>query len=400
MCKEAKILLAVNALFTFAMGLSSVFVNVFFWRETGNFKVIVIYNLMHYMIMPFTFFLGGMIAKKKNGIWSLRIGLLLYALFYVAILVIKIKTPAVIYGLGILFGAATGFYWLAYNTLSFDFTCMTNRDTFNGFNGSFAGVASAAAPIISGYIISRYTNFKGYNIVFIATLILFITLILISLIMKCKNYGSSLNIKKIFKRNSDDWSTFRKTTYLWGLRDSTIGFVINILIIQTTGSELSLGKLTLMASLLSAASFTLVQKIIKPPKRRLSIYIGTIGSLVAVMAVVLKVSYSTLLIFTIMDAFFLPFFLIQFSSSTCNIIERNREQDMRIEYIINKDIAINAGRTTSAVVLLLLLITIKNPSILKVYLVLIAIAPVVSGYFLRKLKSVLEGTTPDKPQDN
>lgn len=396
MCKEAKILLAVNALFTFAMGLSSVFVNVFFWRETGNFIVIVIYNLMHYITMPFAFFVGGIIAKRKNGIWSLRMGLFLYAAFFVCILLISSKAALVIYALGILFGAATGFYWLAYNTLSFDFTCITNRDTFNGFNGSTAGVASAVAPISSGYIISRFIGFKGYNIVFTITLIIFVILLLISIIMKCKNYGSKLNTKKIFRRNSNDWSIFRKSTYLWGLRDATIGFVINILIIQTTGSELSLGKLTLMASLLSAASFALVQKIIKPPKRRLAIYIGTIGSLIAVLAVVFKVNYSTLLIFTIMDALFLPFFMIQFSSATCNIIERSGEEDMRIEYIINKDIAMNFGRTTSALLLIILLTTINKPYILKIYLIFIAFAPVVSGYFMRKLKAVLEGIDVDK----
>ena len=65
MCKNAKVLLVVSALFAFAMGLSGIFINVFFWRETSSFIVIVIYNLIHYIVTPITFVLAGMLAKRK-----------------------------------------------------------------------------------------------------------------------------------------------------------------------------------------------------------------------------------------------------------------------------------------------------------------------------------------------
>ena len=58
-------MLGVSALFAFAMGLSGIFVNVFFWKETSNFIVIVIYNLIHYIITPITFILAGALAKRK-----------------------------------------------------------------------------------------------------------------------------------------------------------------------------------------------------------------------------------------------------------------------------------------------------------------------------------------------
>lgn len=391
MCREAKVLLAVSALFTFAMGLSGIFVNVFFWRETGNFIVIVIYNLTHYIFTPVTFIIGGIIAKRKNGIWSLRLGLILFALFYSLLLLIGNKGTLYIYLLGILNGLASGFYWLAFNTLSFDFTCTENRDTFNGFNGSCGGIAAAIAPITSAFIISRYSSFKGYSIVFFTTLTLFLVLVVISMFLKCKNYGSKIDYNKVFSKNCEEWSIIRKCTFLWGFRDVIISFVINILIIQTTGSELSLGKLTLIASLLSASAYVLVQKIIKPPKRRLSILIGTIGSFIAVCVAASNITYASLLIYVIMDAFFLPFFIIQLSSSTFNVINRAHDENMRIEYMINKDIAINSGRVISSVILLLLLMIFRNSSILKIYLIFIALAPIASGYFLRKLKNVLEG---------
>jgi MFS transporter, YQGE family, putative transporter len=397
MCREAKILLAVSALFTFAMGLSGIFINVFFWKQTNSFTTIVIYNLLHYITTPIAFIASGTLAKRKNGIWALRLGLMIYALFFGMILFAGSRGVVYMYILGAVYGLGSGCYWLAFNTLSFDFTCMDNRDTYNGFNGSCAGIAAAAAPITSAYIISSFSGGKGYNIVFTMTLSIFIILIFISLLLKCKNYGSKINWKISFSRNCDEWSAIRKATTMWGFRDVTIGFIVNILIIETTKSELSLGKLTLMAALLSSASYVLVQKIIKPDKRRLAVIIGTLGSFAAVLGLVYNVTYGTLLLYVMMDAFFLPFFIIQLSSSTFNVINRAHDEDMRIEYMINKDIAINCGRIISAMILLILLYIFKNTSILKVYLLFIGLAPVAAGFFLRKLKAVLEGEcTPEK----
>ncbi|MBV7275574.1 MFS transporter [Clostridium thailandense] len=394
MCRNAKILLIVSALFSFAMGLSGIFISVFFWKETSSFVVIVIYNLIHYITTPITFVLAGILAKKKNGIWSLRLGLLMYAVFYALILFIGNKGIIYIYCLGIIFGMAIGFYWLAFNTLSFDFTHVNNRDTFNGFNGSCSGISAAIAPITSAYIISRFSGLKGYRVVFLLTLIIFLVLFLVSGALKCKNYSNELNFKKIFSRNCDEWGIIRISTFFWAFRDVIIVFIVNILIMETTGSELSLGKFALISSLVSSAVFILVQKVIKPPYRKVSIYIGTIGTFLAIAALVVKITNNTLFIYTVLDAFAIPFFLIQLSSSTFNVINKTNEENFRIEYMINKDIVLNSGRVISSTILVFLLNSFKNSySILKIYLIVIGLLPLISGYFLGKLKSVLEGTT-------
>lgn len=391
MCRDTKLLFIVSALFTLAMGISGVFVNVFFWKQTSDFSVIVIYNLTHYLATPVTFVIGGMIAKRKNGVWSLRIGLMLYAVFYALIAFWGDGAAKQIYFLGVLIGLATGFYWLAYNTLSFDLTNTKNRDTFNGLNGSIGGIVSAVTPMVSAYIINRFGGLRGYRIVFFITLVLFVILFLLSLILKCKTYGSRLDFKRCFSKNTEEWSIIRKATAIWGFRDVIIGFIINILIIQITNSELSLGTITFTASLISSASYWLVQRIIKPKRRKLSILIGGLGTFIAVFGLVMNVSFTTLIFYVVMDAFFLPFISIQLSSSTFNVIDRAHEEDMRIEYMINKDFVLNLGRTISSLILLLLISVFKDPSILRAYLLFIGVIPLVSAYFLRKLTRTLEG---------
>jgi YQGE family putative transporter len=368
------------------MGLSNIFVNIFFWKQTNEYVVIAIYHLMHYITTPITFILAGILAKRKNGIWSLRIGLLAYVLFFILILFWGSKGTYYIYFLGVIYGMATGFYWLAFNTLSFDFTHMNNRDTFNGFNGCCAGIAAAISPMISAYIISSFSGIKGYNLVFTVTLATFVALTLVSLLLRCKNYGHSLDFKKAFSRNCEEWSTVRIATALWGFRDVIIVFLVNILTIETTGSELSLGKLTLISSLISSASYVLVQRIIKPPRRKQAIVMGVLGSAIAVLALTVNVVYGTLVFYIMMDAFFLPFFLIQLNSATFNVIDGNHEKNMRIEYMINKDLVLNGGRVISVFILITLLSLFKSNGVLKFYLLFLGLIPIVSGYFLRRLK--------------
>lgn len=385
MCKEAKILLLVSGLFTFAMGLSNIFINVFFWNRTNDFIVIAIYNLMHYLATPITFIVAAYIAKKKNAIWPLRIGLLSYVFFYSLLLFIGNKGVQYIYILGILYGFAAGFYWFAFNALSFDFTNLYNRDTFNGYNGACAGAFASIAPVTSAFIISRFEGSRGYNIVFGITLLLFIILIITSSLLKSVNYSSKLNIRKVFFTNCEQWKVIRKSIVSWGFRDVIIVFIINIWVIETTKSELTLGGLALLAGLISSSSYIIVQKIIKPARRKMAILIGTLGSFIAVIGLVINVNLSTLIFYVVMDAFFLPFFIIQQNSSTFNVIDLAHEEDMRIEYIINKDIALNGGRIISSIILIIFLYFFDHLSILKIYLAFIGVAPLVSAYYLRKV---------------
>lgn len=391
MCREAKILLVMSSLFTFGMGLSGIFVNVFFWKQTNDFIVIAVYNLIQYIVTPMAFLLGGILAKRKNGILSLRIGLGMFVAFYSVLLLIGRMGVGYIYLLGVIYGIAMGFYWLAFNTLSFDFTGLNNRDTFNGYNGSFCGITAAVAPLISGYIIKSFGGIKGYNIIFLTTLSIFIMLIFMSILLKCKSYGSKVDYKKAFLRNGTEWETVRKATVLWGFRDVIIVFLVNILIIETTKSELALGKLTLMGCLSGSLSYVLVQRIIKPRRRRMAIYIGTIFSFVAIWGLVYRVSYFSLLLYILMDAFFIPFFLIQLSSSTFNVISRAKEESMRIEYMINKDFALNTGRIISSIILLIMLIKFNDLKALKGYLIFIGLCPVFAGMLLSRLRRILEG---------
>ncbi|WP_099187313.1 MFS transporter [Tepidibacter mesophilus] len=386
MSKEAKILLIVSGLFTLAKGLSNVFVNIFLWKKSNDFILISQYNLIQYIFLPISFTIAGWLAKKKNGIWSLRIGIVFYILFFILILLIKDRIIKYIYPLGILFGVAGGFYWLAFDVLSFDFTSTNNRDTFNGYNGFIAGISAAIAPFTAAYIIERSNNTAGYMIVFALSLICFIILILISLLLRSKHYKEKLDFKKIIGSNNFEWNNLRKSTAAWGLRDVVILFLLNILIYKTTKSEMELGKLFLIAYLISSASYILEQKFIKPNRRTFALHIGAIFMFISVLGLVIKINYSSILFFIILDAMSVPFFYVPMTSATFNVLAQHHEDNMRIEYIISRDIALNTGRILCTTLLMILLTFIKNDRVLNYFLLFIGSGQLIALYFLRKIK--------------
>lgn len=386
MSKKAKILLVISAIFTLAMGLSNVFVNIFLWKKSNNFMVIAQYNLMHYVLVPPTFILAGWLSKKKNGIWSLRLGILFFIVFFGFILFLRNSVTRYVFPIGALYGIAAGFYWLAYHVLSFDFTSTENRDSYNGFNGSISGVCGAIAPITSAYIIEKNTLNNGYTIVFSTSLILFVILIGISFMLKADNYGTKLKFSRIISSNCMDWRNLRKSIFAWGFRDVIIGFLIIVLVFKATGSELAVGKFSLYASLISSTAFYVEQKIIKPKLRLVSMFFGAIFMFIAVWGLVANISYGSLILYMIMDAAFVPFFLVPLASASFNIISTQHEEDLRVEYIINKEIMLNSGRIVSISILLALLSFYANADSLNYFLFFIGFAQLVSLIFLRRLK--------------
>ncbi len=385
MSKKAKILLCVSGLFTLAIGLSNVFVNVFLWKKSGDFITIAQYNLMHYIFIPITFIQAGWLSKKKNGIWSLRLGIGFFVIFFVTILLLRENMLEYIYLIGILYGIAAGFYWLAFHTLSFDFTATDNRDTFNGFNGCIVGVCGAIAPLIAAYIIKRNEDITGYTIVFAISLGLFVILILVSLLLRSENYGKKLEFGKLLNSYCKDWEELRKSITAWGMRDVVMLFLITILIFKTTGSEWTLGKLSFFWYLLSALSYALEQKFIKPKSRMFSMYMGAILIFIPVIGLVVEISYTTLLVYIILEGIFIPFFLVPVMSASFNVINSNHEEGLRVEYIINKEIALNLGRAVSTSILILLLMFIKGDKALNYFLLFIGSMQFVALYFLRRV---------------
>jgi YQGE family putative transporter len=89
-----------------------------------------------------------------------------------------------------------------------------------------------------------------------------------------------------------------------------------------------------------------------------------------------------------MDAFFLPFYIVQLTSATFNVINQAHEEKLRIEYMINRDIVLNSGRIISTGILIFMLVVFKNSFALKFYLLFMGAASLIAGSILKKLNYI------------
>ena len=171
--KDLIFLLIIGGLYSLSIALSNTFVNVYIWKQTEDFFQIAIYNLTVVIFQPLTFILAGKMAKKVDRMIVFRIGIIFLAVFYATVLITGTNANRFLILLGAILGIGYGFYWLAFNVLTFEITEPETRDFFNGFLGVLNSVGGMIGPLLAGVIISRLTGFIGYTIIFIISLGLF-----------------------------------------------------------------------------------------------------------------------------------------------------------------------------------------------------------------------------------
>nr|WP_313782020.1 hypothetical protein [Paenibacillus larvae] len=102
-------LLTVNGLFSAANALSGTFMGVYLWKAKNDFATIGWFMLVTHFTMALTFWLAGKWVKEHNKMIVLRLGIALFALFYLLLLYFGVNSVRHILLLGFVQGMASGF---------------------------------------------------------------------------------------------------------------------------------------------------------------------------------------------------------------------------------------------------------------------------------------------------
>ena len=354
--KDLIMLLLIGGLYSLSIALSNTFVNIYIWKQTEDFFQIGIYNLLVVVFQPLTFIFAGRIAKKIDRIMVLRLGVIFLAVFYICVLAIGDQASKFLVFLGALLGIGYGFYWLAYNVLTFEITEPETRDFFNGFLGILSSLGGMIGPLLAGFIISQLPQFYGYTVIFIISLSLFGVATVLSFFMKKRPAQGNFYLKSIFserKRNSN-WKLVSNAKFFQGIREGIFAFVINIYVFLATESEMALGTYAFVNSIVSFITYFLAGRYIKEKLRKRSMLVGGILLFVSVFLIIIKVSYPLLLLYSAIVAFAYPIVLVPFLSTSYDVIGQGwKGAEMRIEYIVVKELFLNGGRVFSVIVFLI-----------------------------------------------
>ncbi len=98
--RDLMLLLSIGGLYALSMALSNTFVNVYLWKQSGEFVDLALYNLAAVVFQPITFILAGRWAKKIDRVVVLRLGVSSLSVFFFTVLFLGEKANQFLLVLG------------------------------------------------------------------------------------------------------------------------------------------------------------------------------------------------------------------------------------------------------------------------------------------------------------
>ncbi|MGM0828360.1 MAG: MFS transporter [Bacillota bacterium] len=386
--RDLTLLLLIGGLYSLSIALSNTFVNIYLWKQSGEFIDLGIYNLTVVIFQPLTFILAGRWAKKVDRVIVLRFGVIFLALFYISVLSFGESAENYLVVLGALLGIGYGFYWLAFNVLTFEITEPETRDFFNGFLGTLTSAGGMIGPILAGFIISRFASYKGYTIVFGLSLLLFAIAVLLSFFLKRRPASGRYLFLRILeeRKNNANWRFITNAHFFQGLREGTFIFIISVFVFISTGSEFAIGTFGLINSGIAFVGYYIASRVIKKKFRKKAILLGGILLYLAIFLIVFDVTYTKLLLYAGMIAIAYPILLVPYISMTYDVIGTGwNAAEMRIEYIVVREIFLNLGRIVSVLAFIIAVTFFNHEESIPILLLMLGAGHTLIYFFVRKV---------------
>ncbi|MFC0273876.1 MFS transporter [Metabacillus herbersteinensis] len=384
-----RVLLIICCFNTLANSLSNIFVNVFLFRITEQFEVVALFNLVMYVAWLPSFIFAGWLSKKYSKRKTLIIGGVSQLLFYLAIFILGESSQNYVVLLGLLFGLGSGFYWLAINVLSVDYTSEANRDWFNGVNGVFNSVSQMIGPFLSGWMIFSFQGLTGYYFIFSLSLMIFFITILLSFLFPLDDSEKEFYwIEMINVHRSKSWRSLTYAFMANAFRGGVLSFAILVWVYMATENESSIGNFALMSTTLSLVVYYLIGKYGKPNQRLRYMLYGNILLSIALLGLVVDVSWELLLVYGVISGICIPLFELPFHTIALNNISNNDQNGkLRMELVVVREIALSIGRITSVFLLFTIYLSDEHQLVyLRIFLLLLIVIGLTPHYFLRNVR--------------
>ncbi|MEX2460278.1 MAG: MFS transporter [Paenibacillaceae bacterium] len=394
---QSILLLAVNGLFAIANALSGTFVNIYLWIAKNDFTLIASFAIANQLTVGMTFWLAGKWVKEHNKMHALRLGVAVSASFYLLILLLGVNAVHYALVLGMVQGLASGLFWIAFNIVYFEVTEPDTRDTFNGWTGILGSGAGMMAPWLSGYWITHMKAAEGYRLIFTISLIVFLIGVGLSFFLKKRkvqqHYDWLFGFRLLLQKGNP-WRKISLSLMAQGVREGVFGFIIGLLVYISTKNEMKLGNFSLVSSAVGFVGFLVVGKWLRQRWRKSGMLLGVVMMIVVITPFFWRLNYSTLLIFGVGTAFFIPFFIVPITSVVFDQIGENEQSaEKRVEYIVLRELALTAGRLFGTFIFIVVISWSKQPLVINLLLLGIGSAPLVSWFCMRPWLSKSESAT-------
>lgn len=372
--RDLQLLLFITAFYGLATAISNLFVNLLLWRQSKQLHMILNYNFAVILSQMFFYWLAGILAKRLDRVLLFRMGIVILALFYVVILWLRENASAYTILLGAILGCGYGVYWLSYHLLTFEITEPTTRDYFNGMAGLFSSIANLVGPFGAGWVIEVTSVSKGYFLLFLVSLGLFLLAILCSWFLHRRPKETTpYALHKVWTERKRNLSLRRVLTahIAQGWREGGILFLIILWVFTILQRERSVGLFMLLQSLFSLVLYFAWGRGWMKGHRWKYLFWGGLTSYLGIVALFFSPNPMMVYAYAILIGIAYPLIDVPYRSSTYDIIgTANKAGPWRIEYLQLRDLYTNLGRMMALLLLFFMLGAGEMKAILPWYAVL------------------------------
>lgn len=354
--KPAKTLLSVNGLNGLGMNLSSLFINVFWYKLTQDMSITLLFTLVSYVAWLPAFALAGWFSKRFSRKSAIVIGTITQLAFYGVVLFYGEQSAQWIPELGVLYGVGAGFYWLGINVLTVKLTSPSNRDWFNGANGMIGSITGMLGPLLAGWTVSAAPDRIGYPLVFGAAFLCFLLSMLASFQLPDETSRKPFQVRSMLGiLRQAEWRRLTFAFAALAFREGVLAAAIGLWVFISTQSEGTTGQFAFLTTMLSVVSFYVVGRFAREHHYRGLLALGTTLFSLSMVGISIHMNKSTLLLYGVMDAISRPIFDTPFNTLAYNYVSRfDLGGKISTELVVWREFALSVGRISSVGILVML----------------------------------------------
>lgn len=388
---EANIIIGIDALKKIVTIFLGPFLTAYFIKTSSESMIdLSIYYILSYLLLAISSFIVASIIKNKFRIGMFRLGVIINFIYIMSIVILKEKVVDNLWLISILYGISQSTYWFPYNLFVIDKVENSERTSYTVKKNLVVSSIGVFFPILLGTAIT-ITNFE-----LTSTIILIISIIQIILsfmltsdnhIGKLEKYHARKTWNKIIKNKQVKKMCIVEFLIGFSISDGALGTLITILIFNAFKTDMNLGIITSISTVLSMCAIKLYEKLFKNKSDKKILILSSIVPVISVLLMLFNTNNITIIIYCFCYEIFVNGILsLNRSIRLFNIADSNiiNKEDQSEFFSIREGI-LNFGRMVSYLFLLFAGIN-GNIVALNMALVVLTFSILIMGFVLKDIE--------------
>lgn len=365
----------------------------FIKTSTESMSSLSIYYIFSFTLLGLGSILVTKIIKNKFKIGMFRIGVIINFIYIMTIIILREKIVDNLALISILYGISSAAYWSPYNLFLINKIDNSIRTSFTVKSEIIKSTIGIICPLILGSVITA-TN---YELTAVIILIISIVQIILSFIL---SPDDDTNLPKYDLKST--WYKITKNRqarkmllveFLMGLNgsdDSALGVLVTILIFNTIKTNMNLGVITSISTLLSIICVYIYGERYKNKDDKYAVIISSILPVVTLFIMLYTNNGVTLILYNFIYIIFTKILNVSRSIRLFNMADSHIvTKDIQAEFLSIREGILNIGRITSYILLLIAGIS-GNQLILNIMMIILTLSILATGLNIRMIEKFEE----------